>query len=451
MRQFALFAVLLVSGICLASQLPPDIAAYIDSNESYSATDFEANGANYSLVSVSGEYVMLAQLGENPKVITDRAEIGAILASYASANYPTRESAYPSSAEIGILNSYAKNFEQSRGKEATCKLFTGIDRFPCETKQECQTSCFYTPMCADAQTGNPGFTELVLDFSLKTRELDSLVSEMSAGIARLSAGDSAVVSTLASLASASGSAQQTSNSISGNRLFDPQDTFCYPIGYDSDSLSSIRLLSSSLLSRVNLASNPQATASSIYSETVWRQALTDRKEMCAKAESDSGQMLGELSSMFVSNFTELVPRISNLMALRSSILASCSARNFEDANASIEDFKLHEAGARSFVNNLSAEYSNLVSLYVEVSSKLEKIPADRLPEVRESMKLVERELAMVRSLEDILTLRAVLEENKVRVAGYGSGSPGIMLLLLLAAAAALGLLYFAFRKRRKRY
>jgi hypothetical protein len=446
-------ALLAFLGAPFAQSCETSIEKYLEIGEVYSHSSIEGG---YLLFAVDGKYSMLAKCDAEQAYLTKEEDIANVLSSYAG-----KTQGMPDASWKANMSSLLSSFSSSRGKEAECKRYTGIDRFPCHDRLSCSESC-YTPMCSDlkhsrCEIGGSGceFIDGIVYFSGNTTTLDNgtaLLNALFAGIEQAD-GPLPVERGIQAVDRMLASCESINNNILMRTYEEKGYYFCPRVPYDSASLQKIKTELSIVKDRFILVSNPSVTAKFISEETARRQEKLSNNGWCKEQINYTKKALAQKPSSPVENYSEVRGIKEKMQAIATVIEGKCNSKDFSSAKRARDEFGTVETQAQEALANLTSEYNSVKQLESEVLAKLSALPPDaNATSVFESMKLVERELPIVTSASDLAVLKGVLLGNKKQVEELASPNAGAVdwLVLPLAGAALITIVLFIVMKKTRK-
>ncbi len=457
----SLLSIILISSFAWGLACEKSVEKYLDSGESYSYLNVTAgSGQSYLLFSINGGYSMLAECGSEPKFLESYDEIEAVLGSYAK-TYQKPADIVPGEEWQKRMGGLLDKFSASRAKEAECKRYVGIDMFPCNDRQSCIKSC-YTPMCNELKQSNEcdkdpkacGFIDSIVSFANNltildkgTAQLRSLVSGIAkiGGTEPLDAGIEACENML-----------ESADLINGNALMQENGYyFCPRVAYDGASVQAIKDELVVLRNKFALMITPGTTAKNVASETQRRLELIDNLDRCASNIEYAKKALGEMSGSKhpAVNYSEVTAPVGMMNNIAGELQSLCASRKFPEAGGAMNRFLEEEGRAKSALANVSAEYDATKELYQTVLGEISTLPPDvNISKFTESMKMVDREIALVKNASDLGVLKGVILQNQKEAEELAKPkqNPLDQVWVPLGIAIAVTLLLYVLMRKTKR-
>ena len=239
------------------------------------------------------------------------------------------ESLAPSGEWLARIVGLLDKFSASRAKEAECRRYIGIDKFPCNDRRSCIKSC-YTPMCNELKQSNEcdkdpkacGFIDSIVSFANNLTLLDngtSLLRSLVLGISGVRG-----VGPIDSGIDACSKMLDGADQVNGNPLVQEKAYyFCPKVAYDKASLQTVKEELVSLRNKFALMITPGITAKNVASETKRRLELRANLELCASNIGYAKKALGEISGSKhpAVNYSEVKAPVGMMNATPGTIIA----------------------------------------------------------------------------------------------------------------------------------
>ncbi|MEM3400270.1 MAG: hypothetical protein QXP42_05555 [Candidatus Micrarchaeia archaeon] len=426
-----------------------DLRDYFKADEKYSLENF----GEYQLVRIGGPIAFI--IDGKGIAIENAALIEEIISEYVhekSINESTL-----TTRELNELAYLIGKFNESRGGELECRFYTGTDRFPCDDRGGCQSSC-YTPVCKDAMMGYGwGFLDAVANFSKQSRVIDEKVSKLIFVLRNGGLDDAESASSILK------EIRNTSSSLSSNPLFTHTFLFCPSPKYDMQSLSEAERTINNAIQRIKMLTKPRLYANELADMGRERNSFRKSVEACRDMAALSEKNIADLEnrSRDMPSFVEISGEITILRQSLRKLEEECKGYDFRSANrtySSLNEMANHTAEK---LETFASLYQNITALYNETLALLESANSSVKEQVSVSLSLIARDLPTATTIDDLMNIKNALNENIAKLRSLpqasasgtveGQKNPMVIQALLVILLLILISTFAYHRWRRKRY
>ncbi|MEM3399775.1 MAG: hypothetical protein QXP42_03000 [Candidatus Micrarchaeia archaeon] len=369
-RPCMFFALFLVCGLfaeSMHSDIVQKIGIYVEEEERQNLSFEDVFGG--VVVGVDGkESFLLQRFNDGYELVLDEKTATEIFEE-------TNRQYYRNS--VKEIHEEVERFEMSREpEEGECKLYLGIDRFPCKDIETCEVAC-YTPLCKAAKQ-NTGFISAMLEFSEDISEIDGEIGTFISDLAQYEISDysqekmprkETMENIIAHV-----------DDIKYNKLFASVSSggyfFCRRINYNITPLNRIIALLEELRTHKPTIEDGKDRALNLINETKKRLLAYENKQQSIEKEiaslrmnasaivSEADERLTSLSTVVVS--AELEARMEEIKRIGTEINQS----NITVGKEKLAVLKEKEMEFLSLADALERKYERVLSLSSNLSAKL---------------------------------------------------------------------------------
>ncbi len=432
------FIFLLLLSIPLqAATLGEYLKDYLRQGEGWSATPVVAADGTYQLISISGAYSLI--FAEEPggyRLVTNPATIYAVLGIAGRATNGT-----PSDAALAAVRENVVTFNSSRSAEAECARLTGTDIVPCYDRDSCLRACIRSPICRGYVFGaGANLLAAMADFSTGTSSLDGSVVALLASTRALSA--SSPEETLRTANRSRGdfeAAERTATSLLANQLFNTSSLdFCPRPFYDLSALRAGRSAMGEIAESALLAVDQPAIAAQVITRTAERRQLAQDRQYCAaesaRVDSETGALVNSTKEIS-GKFPELASALFRLRAASNQLALACQRDDFSSFKNSLADYSGPGASDdRQAVSNFTSAWTEAQRLLAANDAALFTavwLSDQNRTSLSASQAQVRKELGLISTYSDLVTLLNVLKENEKELRPPMFGLPALPVTLEL--------------------